>query len=77
MINEIPCGKGCISSNDNKNIDTIVEKFSVFNVTYTPPPWGCTKKLKTIGSLFAKWVGWPGSGWKNQSEIECVFKQTE
>ena len=57
MINEIPCGKGCISSNDNKNIDTIVEKFSVFNVTYTPPPWGCTKKF----ALYSQ-NGWDGLG---------------
>lgn len=43
--------KACISSNDNKNIDTVAENFSGFKLTYTPPPRGCTKKLKTESSL--------------------------
>lgn len=45
MINEISCDKGHISSNDNKNIDTIAENFLSSTVLTLHPRRGCTKGL--------------------------------
>lgn len=78
MINEIPCDKACISSNDNKNIDTIAENFlgsKLGSTVLSPSPAGLCQKAKSDFALYSQ-NGCDGLTGKNQCERGCVSKKT-